>query len=234
MTRPDADTVRLLHGPYLAPRLSKGDRAHCHLRDATVVVTSISNARVPWPRCRDPQCRGGSGLLVDDELLRALRTEAAVAVAYWWGVPSTRVSKWRRALGVERFTEGSRRLLLRSSAKGADTTRGVPLPAAAVAQRRQRAKEMDLVRFMRAKRWPQSRPWTARELKLLGTLPDEAVAKRVKRSRATVRRERVNRGIPAFTPAARLAPPAGRTKGRGQRRRLSDRPPLAARRSTNR
>jgi hypothetical protein len=90
---PDPDTVRLLFGPYTAPPLKKGDRAHCHLRDATVVITSWSGWRVPWPSYRTLGGNGsGSGLLVSDKLLRALRTEAAVAVSFWWGVPKSAAS----------------------------------------------------------------------------------------------------------------------------------------------
>src|SRR5947199_5715876 len=93
----------LLHGPYVAPPLKKGDRATCLLRDATVVVTSWSGGRIPWPRGRAIGSRGGSGLLVDAELARAIRCEACVAVAHWWGVHKRVVARWRRKLGVERF-----------------------------------------------------------------------------------------------------------------------------------
>ena len=34
----DRDRVRLLHGLYAPPPLRKGDRAHCLLRDCTVVI----------------------------------------------------------------------------------------------------------------------------------------------------------------------------------------------------
>src|SRR5262245_50859318 len=92
--------ARLIAGPYHPPALRVGARVFCHPRNSAVVVTSITDARLPWPRCRAIGIRGGSGLLVDDELLRAIRTEAAVAVAHWWGVPQTRVTTWRRALGA--------------------------------------------------------------------------------------------------------------------------------------
>ena len=148
MNRHDPDTVRLLHGPYAAPPLKKGDRTHCHLRDATVVVSSWSSGRIPWPRCRALDSRGGSGLLVDDELLRALRTEAVVAVYHWWGVSKGRVTAWRRALGVERFNEGSARLHRRNSTLGADAVRGKQLPPAAVEQRRQQSRQLGLAQHM--------------------------------------------------------------------------------------
>jgi hypothetical protein len=199
MSRPDPESVHLLVGPYRPPALAKGARTYCHLRATTVVVTSLTDARIPWPRCRDPRCRGGSGMLVDDELLRAIRTEAAVAVAYWWGVPPSCVSRWRRLLGVERFNKGSARLQKRNGAKGAASLQSKRWTPAERAAKRALSRALGLVRFMRTKRWPE-RPWMPSEVKLLGTMPDAAVAARVGRSRATVRRERVELGIPAYGP----------------------------------
>src|SRR5262245_50244449 len=47
---------------------------------------------IPWPRCRALDQRGGcgSGLLVDEELARAVRSESTAAEMYWWGWVSTR------------------------------------------------------------------------------------------------------------------------------------------------
>ena len=78
--------VHLLHGPHRAPPLKRGDRAACLFRDGDVVVTGWTDARIPWPRCRLPGGHGGgSGLLVDGELARAVRSESALAVRYWCG-----------------------------------------------------------------------------------------------------------------------------------------------------
>jgi hypothetical protein len=76
----DLDRVQLLHGPYTPPALNRGDPAVCRYRDAGVVVTSWSEAPIPWPRCQVPGQRGGSGLLVDAELARAVRCESAQAI----------------------------------------------------------------------------------------------------------------------------------------------------------
>jgi hypothetical protein len=47
-------------------------------------------------------------LLVNVELLRAIRTESEVAISYWFGVATDTVRKWRRAFGVKQWgTEGS-------------------------------------------------------------------------------------------------------------------------------
>src|SRR5262245_27377772 len=71
---------RLLAGPHTPPPLRRGDRATCRYRDADVVITSWTSAPIPWPRCCRPGTHGGgSGLLVTEELGRAVRTEPAIA-----------------------------------------------------------------------------------------------------------------------------------------------------------
>jgi hypothetical protein len=42
----------LIAGPYKPPTLRKGERTFCLYRDAEVVITSWSDARIPWPRAR--------------------------------------------------------------------------------------------------------------------------------------------------------------------------------------
>src|SRR5262249_45149710 len=78
---------------------------------AAAVVTSWTAAPVPWPRCRLPGTGGaGWGLLVDEELARAVRRESSLAIQHWWGVSPRTVWCWRRAFGVAQWgTEGSRR-----------------------------------------------------------------------------------------------------------------------------
>jgi hypothetical protein len=64
---------QLLHGPYTAPALRRGDETKGYFRGGTVVVTGWSDGPIPWPRCHRPGTHGGgSGLLVDAELARGV------------------------------------------------------------------------------------------------------------------------------------------------------------------
>jgi hypothetical protein len=76
-----AARYQLLHGPYRPPALHVGDRAVCLYRDCDVVITSWSDARISWPRYRGLGTQGGgNGLLVDEELPRAVRLESSLAL----------------------------------------------------------------------------------------------------------------------------------------------------------
>jgi hypothetical protein len=118
MTRPRSKPPRLLAGPYPPPH--PGDRATCLYRDADVVVTSWTSAPIPWPRCcRSGTHGGGSGLLVTEELVRAIRTESAAALKHWWGVSARTVWAWRVAFGVRQWgTKGSMLLHQEISQRG--------------------------------------------------------------------------------------------------------------------
>jgi hypothetical protein len=181
----DRDHIQLLFGPYKAPPLRRGDRAFCLCRDAPVYVIRISDAPIPWPVClplERPRC--GRGLLVDEELARAIRNESAAAVAHWWGVNHCTVARWRRLLGVTKTNnEGTHRLVLGAiqasleSRFGGATGQGVsPYPA------RGRAAV-----------------WSAEEIALLGALPDAEVARRTGRSLPAVNKKRLGLGRPAVT-----------------------------------
>jgi hypothetical protein len=52
------ESVKLLFGPYRAPRLQRGNRPTCLVRDAYFAVTSWTDARMSWPRCRVVGSRG--------------------------------------------------------------------------------------------------------------------------------------------------------------------------------
>jgi hypothetical protein len=97
------------------------------------VFTSWTDAPISWPRALPVGEKGHPGLLVDDELARAVRTESAVAVMHWWGVGVGVVWRWRKALGVGLMdSPGTRRLIHATARKGGRATH-----AAAEAERKQ-------------------------------------------------------------------------------------------------
>jgi hypothetical protein len=149
----------------------------------------------PLARCRALDSRGGSGLLVDEELARAVRTESAAAVKHWWGVGTHAVWAWRKVLGVDRRNNpGTRRLVLAASQAAAAKLRDKPMPEAQKAALRERCKRLNLARFLKPR--PGGRPWEASELELLGTEPDEALAARFGRTPNAVRVKRTRKGVP--------------------------------------
>jgi hypothetical protein len=206
----DRDRVKLMFGPYKAPPLRRGDRAFCLLRDCDVVITSWTDARIPWPRCRALDgTGGGSGLLLDEELARAVRHESAAAVMYWWGASSEAVKRWRRALGVGRAdNEGSRRLIRAAAAAGGEAFRDRGFTDEECDERSRRALRLNLARHL----WAgyQGPRWTRTQLRLLGRYPDEVVAGKVGRTVGAVRCKRTALGIPTAL---------DRRKGRGRRGR---------------
>jgi hypothetical protein len=198
------EKCRLLHGPYRPPRLRVGARTDCNVR-GTVVITSWADARISWPRCRPLEGKGHPSLLVDDELARAVRTEAAAAVCHWWGVSQGVVVRWRKALGVNRLNNPRTHELVKASARAA---------AAAVKEREWPQEERDAARE-RAQRLDMGRylipgyhgpHWTAEELQLLGKLPDAEVAARIGRTVDAVGIKRRRAGLPT----------AKGTKGKGK------------------
>jgi len=193
----DLDRVKLLHGPYHPPLLRVGDREVCLLRDCLVVITGISNARIPWPRCRPLEGRGGVGLWLGGDLARAVQTESAAAVMYWWRASSTAVHHWRRALGVTwTRNEGTRRLRIAAARLGAATMKEKEWTEAEQRACAARSRALNSIRHAQAACFHRERAWKAREVRLLGRLPDAEVARRTGRDADAVRVKRQSLGIP--------------------------------------
>jgi hypothetical protein len=153
------DNCHLLHGPYQAPALRVGDLADCLMR-GRVVVTSWTDARIPWPRCKR-QGRSHPSLLLDDELARAVRTEAVEAVRYWWGAAQGVVHRWRKFLDVTRTNNpGTDRLVQASAQAGGDAAKAKEWTEAERQAKRETAQRLDLGRFLRHDRrgplWTES------------------------------------------------------------------------------
>jgi hypothetical protein len=90
--------------------------------------------------------------------------------------------------GTRASNEGSRRLVRAASAKGAERTRGVPLPPEQVERRRRTALLLGLARHL--KTGYHGPWWNKAEVALLGKVPDEEVARRTGRTPRAVRQKR--------------------------------------------
>src|SRR5262249_3918133 len=196
-----SDRVKLLFGPYRAPPLKGGGRAFCLFRDCLVVVTSWTDARIPWPRCRPlDNPLGGSGLLVDEVLAWAIQHESAAAICFWWRPSEGAVWRWRKALGVTRTSSaGSRRLIQAAAKAGAFAVQEREVTDEERDRLSRRARDLGRDRDLRPRYHGPA--WTAEEVALLGQLPDAEVAERTGRTREAVRQKRNELGVP--DPAAR-------------------------------
>lgn len=95
----------LIGGPYQTPHVKSGQTITCTLRGEVEVDGLTEDVPIPWPfiagiaRVRS--------LILCADLVRAVEQESVQAVAHHWGVSRYLVHRWRRALGVARFNEGT-------------------------------------------------------------------------------------------------------------------------------
>lgn len=97
MPAPDARTA-LIGGPYGPPVVRAGDWLSDEI-DGLVEVGGHSNGPIPWPRRKKT---GRASLILCGDLVRAVRTESALAIMTHFGVSAGTVRKWRAAFGVDR------------------------------------------------------------------------------------------------------------------------------------
>jgi hypothetical protein len=109
---PHQDRVKLLFGPYQMPKCTVGRPLRCLIR-GKVRVAGITDTPIPWPYAHRHRKDKRPSIIVCGDLVRALRRESETAIAHAWGVSIVTVWRWRKALGVEQFTEGTRDLYRR-------------------------------------------------------------------------------------------------------------------------
>lgn len=189
--RKEDDRFELRHGPYRCPVTRRGRRLFCE-NLGTVKVCRFSDGPIPWPMCTSGE-RRGSAFVICGDLVRAVRFEAAGAVARAWGVSASTVTRWRRILGVARFNPGTHELFLRYQGKGLTaeaTARG------RAAQTAERQAEWAVIRRQEGR--TRKRHWLAEEDALLGTMPDGELAQRLGCSSGVIRRRRKELSIAPF------------------------------------
>jgi hypothetical protein len=95
----------LIAGPYNPPACEPGSSLTCK-RFGRQTVGGFTAAPIPWPYAA--RIGGTPPLILCGDLVRAIRTETASAVAFHWGVNRSVVHDWRQVLGVGRFTAGTK------------------------------------------------------------------------------------------------------------------------------
>jgi hypothetical protein len=204
----DDDRYKLIDGPYYPPRTACGRFLVCELR-GTVKVGGYSDAPIPWPRIWRRR-----SLVICGDLLRALKTESVLAVSYHWGLSYSIVSQYRQQLNVPRLNPGSHRLFREVVIESARTPEALAKQSRAREGRRATESRRDRAKLRRIQRRPKSRawrrkmserlrrhfdligpyrPWTKKELAMIGTMPDREVARRTNRSLAAVRAKKFAR-----------------------------------------
>jgi hypothetical protein len=153
-----------------------------------------------------------------------VRLESALALQHWFGIKSECVTRWRRILGVPKWNPGSVRLRRALNQEFGARCKGKKQPAELVERQRQIARAQGR---RPPGRW-DGKGWTADQFALLGTIPDEDLARKTGRTTEAVRHRRTELGIPKSTgwawtdaqlallgkvPDAELAAQTGRTVG---------------------
>jgi hypothetical protein len=180
MKRDASESVRLLFGPYHAPKCRVGSQLDCEARGRSVVVGGISDGLIQWPYAKK---RGPRSLILCGDLIEAVALESETAVAHHWGVATITVRHWRRALGVPAETVGSVRLKRHYRAIGREVSRSAESRAkmSAAHAHRPPCPQFREAALEAAKR-PKSEAWK------------KALSERLKREWATgVRRYRVGK-----------------------------------------
>jgi DNA-binding Xre family transcriptional regulator len=179
----------LQYGPYHPPRVRRGGKLFCE-HYGTVKVVKFSDGPIPWPLyC--PTGRGGRAFVLCGDLVRAIRHEAAGAVALAWGVWPNTIVRWRKILGVKQYNTGTQNLFLKYQGKALT-------PEMSVIARTFRTvrQETEWARQRREQGLTRQRVWTPEEDLMLGTMSDTELARRLQCAVSTVARRRRDRHIP--------------------------------------
>lgn len=90
---------------YVTPKFKYGQIVFDDVR-GEVEIVGLTDAAIPWPIGKK---RNAKSPVVYKDLTRAIRIESNATVCELWGITPQTVTKWRKALGVERMNAGTLR-----------------------------------------------------------------------------------------------------------------------------
>ena len=203
---PDHERFRFHFGPYEQPVYAFGDIVECAARGEVEIIRQ-SDGRIPWP-VGFPTGTGNRGrgtLILFGGLKLAIENESSQSVAYWFGVNTTTIAKWRKLLGVSRSNAGTKKLF--ESALRNDVDRAVKISKARQGKPRtgytppfEGRKHSTRSRKQMSQRRTgvlRRRPWEAWEDQLLqDQVSIHEVAKRTHRALRLVRERKQELGLP--------------------------------------
>jgi hypothetical protein len=132
---------------------------------------------------------------VDELLAFAVRHESATAIKHWWLVSTTTVWWWRKSLGVARAgSEGSQRLIQAAAEKGADAMKDREFSPKERKARSRLNRKLNLAQYLQT--GYHGPLWTAEQVALLGTMPDDDLAAQLGKSINAAHLKREKLGIP--------------------------------------
>jgi hypothetical protein len=76
-----SENIRLLYGPYRAPKCRVGWSLECEARGRTVIVAGISDAPIQWHYAKN---RDNRSLILCGNLVNAVAVESVAAVCHHW------------------------------------------------------------------------------------------------------------------------------------------------------
>lgn len=188
----------LLGAPYTSPLVIPGDWLVDELEGA-VEVGGFTDGLFRWPTRKRS---GRPSPILCGDLLRAVRTECAESVQFWWGFSPSLVGRWRRALGVTRRNNPGDQAVARARAALARSLDRKAPPKAPAAWS---SEEVEFIRRHGSKR---SLAWCAymlgRSYQSVASKAEELPAQRARPQQCDLEQVRGRSVAPAL-PAARLA-----------------------------
>jgi len=127
----EADCYPLL-GTYATPRFRYGASVVWQAR-GDVEIVGLTDAPIPWPIGKRGRHKA---IVLYGALVKAVQRESSLAIQHWFGVGPFTVWQLRKALGVDRNTEGTSRLF----SEVAQTTPGI---VAGLAKAHSKARDLE-------------------------------------------------------------------------------------------